>query len=654
MIGLDFGTTNSCAAFSDVYGITAASVEPDQEVPYHTVLRTAVLDPEGEAPMLGAAAIRASEMPREKRPCLISFKPMLDEMQLKTLVREEVRAGRYFHQMSQAELDRYEYRDVWKGGRYSRAELLKSTGLILQRLLATAIAEGGEGDLLWLGLPVTFSGIARKRLVAALADARDSHGRRIFGGYGDVLRRTRFVLEPVAVASLPMQEAIDVADRETVLVFDHGGGTLDLSLIEFARLPQFEYPMPVRELAARGSDTVGGRSIDMAFRSALADSSAFRDALSTFRDYTVDALVEAAKIRLSTSDSAEVFGGARVGRDDFESAIAPLLDDIDTLVRATVASAGLDVGDVDRVVMTGGSSLIPAVQAHLGSLFPHLDEYHLLTYDPSSKDDVERAVTEVARGLVAFGTQVAESGVFEQVVLWDMSMSLAPQRGMSVLIPRGTPYHRNGDRALKLTVNAPLPARPGEGSSVGLYEDQLDQRFVFGLCDLPPVPPGARLEITLRPEQLAPRMRLIGRDGNPVAPEASSKGWATLAAVEADLMAADEKLLCAYFDEDAEYLPIAGYKHFESTPLVRKLRVGDLVEWARDADAEGPRRSIVRLRGVLRRIRHIGSGEYVDEMRTWCLEDHVFDLVEEGKTAIYGLPGRTGSLRLSPRPWKDF
>lgn len=654
MIGLDFGTTNSCAAFSEVYGIAAAAVEPDQDVPYHTVLRTAVLDPEGPKPVLGAPAIRAAEMPTESRPCLISFKPLLDEMQLRTLVREEVRAGRYFDQLAQSELERFEYREVWKGGRYSRSELLSATQLMVQRLLATAISEGGEDDLIWVGLPVTFSGVARKRLVAALEGARDGSGHRLFAGFSDVLRRIRFVLEPVAVAALPMQEAIDVADRERVLIFDHGGGTLDLSLIEFARLPEFEHPMPVRELAARGSDRVAGRSIDTAFRNALAGAPAFRDAVGGLRDYTVDALVESAKIRLSSSDTAEVFGGIRVARDDFERAITPVMDDIDALIQGTVADAGLDIADIDRVVMTGGSSLVPAVQRRVGAVFGHLDEYRLLTYDARSPDDVEHAITEVARGLVSFGSTVAESGVFEQVVLWDTSMTLAPRRGMTKLVPRGTPYRRNGDGTLKLTVNVRLPARAGEGTSVGLYEDQLDQRFMFGLCDMPPLPAGARLEITLRPEQLAPRLRLLGADGRPIPPEQTSKAWGDALAVEADLLNADESALRAYFDDDAEYMPIVGYQHFESAPLVRKLRVGDLVEWAADSDDDGPGRRIVRRRGVLKSIRHIASGEFVQQMESWCLEEYVFSVAEENKPIVYPLRGRTGSLRLSPRPWRDF
>ena len=80
------------------------------------------------------------------------------------------------------------------------------------------------------------------------------------GGYHDLLRRVRFVREPVAAAAAAAYEGYDFADREVVLVFDHGGGTLDLCLVEFQRIAGFDAPMPVRELAVGGDADVAGRA----------------------------------------------------------------------------------------------------------------------------------------------------------------------------------------------------------------------------------------------------------------------------------------------------------------------------------------------------------------------------------------------------------
>jgi hypothetical protein len=81
---------------------------------------------------------------------------------------------------------------------------------------------------------------------------------------------------------------------------------------------------------------------------------------------------------------------------------------------------------------------------------------------------------------------------------------------------------------------------------------------------------------------------------------------------QADVMHMSEDQLTRYFAEDADYHPIAGYKRFESSPLVRRLRVGDLVEWCQDVDGAGPGRRLSRCRGEVVRIRDIESGEFVD------------------------------------------
>ena len=103
------------------------------------------------------------------------------------------------------------------------------------------------------------------------------HRTGLFPSYQDLLRRVRFMLEPLAAATAGMREVFDADDHERVLVFDHGGGTLDLSLIEFfERRSGFDYPVPVRELAGGGARGVAGEAFDQAFRSELAEDSTIR------------------------------------------------------------------------------------------------------------------------------------------------------------------------------------------------------------------------------------------------------------------------------------------------------------------------------------------------------------------------------------------
>jgi hypothetical protein len=150
-------------------------------------------------------------------------------------------------------------------------------------------------------------------------------------------------------------------------------------------------------------------------------------------------------------------------------------------------------------------------------------------------------------------------------------------------------------------------------------------------------------------------LRLLDPGGKPVRGEDGSHAWKDGSPVQADLMhGIGEMDLAEYFDQDAEYLPVLGYQHFESSPLVRPLRIGDLVEWARDTDGAGAGRDIQRKRGELQRIRHIESAEFINHMEDLDLEAYVFDIAEKDTATRHRVKGRAGSLRLSPRPWRDF
>jgi hypothetical protein len=306
------------------------------------------------------------------------------------------------------------------------------------------------------------------------------------------------------------------------------------------------------------------------------------------------------------------------------------------------------------VVTTGGSSLIPAVQRRIGTIFPHLDEYRLLRYDPTDRGGVESAITEVAKGLVHFGDRVAAQGFFEQIALWDVDLSIGGRRGLRRVLHRGTPYQRDVAGSPELQLNVPLDPLPGQGTSLGLYENQLGPRFMFGLSDLPPLPEGTKLQVVLRPEALLPAMRVVGPDGRVLLREIRDPRRKSEWLAEADVPAMGEERLVRYFEEDADYHPINGYNAFESSPLVRRLRVGDLVEWCVDTDGAGPGRSLARVSGELTRIRNIATGGYVQEMASMELSDYVFSITDRKTATTFPRRGEAGALRLSPRPWKEF
>jgi molecular chaperone DnaK (HSP70) len=636
VIGIDFGTTNTCAAVpGDIYygaGATqAVNLNNGNDVPYNTVLASTVLDPESQAfdptSQMGLRAQREYlALPTYQRAShryLHAFKPRLDDQRLRER-RYRIVGGRREHDFVH-EGDRFipDYAWVTVGGEYTRSELVTALAHILDFVLGRAEEAGGERDRLILGTPVSFSSRTRKRMLAALY----ATGR--FASYSELLRTVRFVHEPIAAAAEAMVDAADFSERERVLVFDHGGGTLDLSLIEFEVREGFDYPVPIRELAAGGADDVAGRTIDHALIEELRQREDARRALEAAEEWDAADAIEGAKIALSTKDEERVpLGGTllTIERTELERALGPTLARIRLELDRVCRRARLAPADVSRVVMTGGSSLMPSVQQTVQAAFPHLDRDRLRRYDPSVEADVERAITEVAQGLVRH----AELNTLRHIVHWDVDLTSSESHGFTPVFRMGEAFDVGVDGRRELSRRMPVRDDNRDGMCFGLYEHQLDRTFVFGLADVPAHSGNAVLEVTLRHDAPFPALRLLDGRGNEIA--------------VADLQRLDDDELRAFFDCDVEYLPDTPFEGFIHAPLTRKLKEGDDIEWTRLIDGR-----LVRGRGEIWAIvRDDGTDERVPEMDTWELDQ--FRLFVRGPDGSTQFIGRHGYVRLAPRP----
>jgi actin-like ATPase involved in cell morphogenesis len=507
-----------------------------------------------------------------------------------------------------------QYKWVEVGGKVSREEIVSGAATIMRQLIAAGTAQGASSERVLLGLPITFSGRARKRMIESLCETE------LLGGYHDLLRRVRFVREPIAAAAAAVYEGYDFADRETVLVFDHGGGTLDLCLIEFQRVAGFDVPMPVRELGAGGRGDVAGSAMDQALMKELRLDPEIDRALEPLDEYTLQEQIKAAKQTLSTRPSYEVItesGDVQVTQHILTRALRPLLASIVQELDRTCDVAGLAPQDVDRVLMTGGSSLMPAVQDTLAAYFSHLDEYRLRRYDPSDEGDIERAITEVAQGLV----HVARDDTIEQIVHWDLTLSTSEHPEFVTVAPRGTPYARGDDGEPELLVYHDIDDTNRDGMSFGIYEHQLDQEFVFGLAEVPRQDQPARLEMRFRPNEVFPRLRLLNADGTPIR-RGKRAGPRCDIFAEADLMALDEGYLEEFFAIDLEYLPDVHFTRFTHAPLSRLLKEDDLVE----VTIPSGNGQLTRCRGAIARVVRRNDGADIKEMNSWNLRDFEFDI----------------------------
>ena len=189
----------------------------------------------------------------------------------------------------------------------------------------------------------------------------------------DVLR---IINEPTAAA---LAYGLDKRKRGTVLVYDLGGGTFDVSLLKLT-------DGVFKVIATTGNTRLGGDDFDDALSNLLLDEAQRAQVQGNAQALrALKTAAESAKIALSSESEATVALDlpevdlqveTTVTRAQYEAAIAPLVDQTMRAVEFVLDEADLDPEDIDEVVCVGGSTRTPAVRARLESEFgkpPHTE-----------------------------------------------------------------------------------------------------------------------------------------------------------------------------------------------------------------------------------------------------------------------------------------
>ncbi len=186
----------------------------------------------------------------------------------------------------------------------------------------------------------------------------------------------RIVNEPTAAA---LAYGLDKKKDETIAVFDFGGGTFDISILEVGE--------GVVEVKSTNGDThLGGDDIDERLMEWITEEFKKDQGIDLSNDkmalQRLKEAAEKAKIELSTAMETEInlpFITAdqsgpkhlvmKLTRARFEQLIEPILQRLKSPVEQAIKDAGLDAGKVDEVVLVGGSTRIPKVQEMVKGLF---------------------------------------------------------------------------------------------------------------------------------------------------------------------------------------------------------------------------------------------------------------------------------------------
>ncbi|MBD1867869.1 molecular chaperone DnaK [Oculatella sp. FACHB-28] len=304
----------------------------------------------------------------------------------------------------------------------------------------------------------------------------------------------RIINEPTAAS---LAYGLDKKSNETVLVFDLGGGTFDVSILEVGD--------GVFEVLATSGDThLGGDDFDKKIVDHLAEEFRRTEGIDLRKDkQALQRLTEAAekaKIELSSVTQAEInlpfITATQDGpkhldmtltRVKFEELCADLIDRCRVPVEAAIRDSKLDKGAIDEIVLVGGSTRIPSVQDLVK---------RILGKDPNqtvNPDEVVAVGAAIQAGVLA--------GEVKDILLLDVSpLSLGVETlggVMTKIIPRNTTIPTKKSEVFSTAAdgqtNVEIHVLQGEREMANDNKDL----GVFRLDGIPPAPRGVpQIEVT--------------------------------------------------------------------------------------------------------------------------------------------------------------
>jgi len=289
----------------------------------------------------------------------------------------------------------------------------------------------------------------------------------------DVLR---IINEPTA-ASLAYGLGLDPSEEKTIAVYDLGGGTFDISILKIAN-GIFEV------LSTNGDTYLGGDDLDRAIIEYWMQQnkwSEHQDAKNLKQQLRLAA--EQAKISLSTKDNFEFdFAGEKIAitKATFEKLIEPTIQKTIHCCERALKDAGLDIRDINAVLMVGGSTRVPYVKKSVSSFF------NQEVNDSVNPDEV-----------VALGAAVQAdilSGNNQDMLLLDitpLSLGIETMGGlMDVLLPRNSKIPSKTSRQYTTQKDAQ------SGMNISVYQGERDlvkdnrKLGAFTLTGIPSMPAG--------------------------------------------------------------------------------------------------------------------------------------------------------------------
>jgi molecular chaperone DnaK len=354
VIGIDLGTTNSCVAVMD--GKTAKVIENAEGM--RTTPSIVAFSDDGER-LVGQPAKRQAVTNPERT--FFAVKRLVGRRYDDPMVEKDKKLVPY-------KIVKASNGDAWveaDGKTYSPSQV---SAFILQKMKETAEAHLGQKvEQAVITVPAYFNDAQRQ----ATKDAGKIAGLEVL----------RIINEPTAAA---LAYGLDKSKTGTIAVYDLGGGTFDVSVLEIGD--------GVFEVKSTNGDTfLGGEDFDMRLVSYLADEFQKEQGINLRNDklalQRLKEAAEKAKIELSSTTQTEInlpFITAdqtgpkhltmKLTRSKFEALVDDLVQKTIEPCRKALKDAGLTAAEIGEVVLVGGMTRMPKVQEVVKQLFgkePH-------------------------------------------------------------------------------------------------------------------------------------------------------------------------------------------------------------------------------------------------------------------------------------------
>ncbi|WP_375648774.1 molecular chaperone DnaK [Bartonella sp. OT172YNZD] len=354
VIGIDLGTTNSCVAVMD--GKNAKVIENSEGA---RTTPSVVAFTDGGERLVGQPAKRQAVTNPEGT--VFAVKRLIGRRFDDPMVEKDKALVPY-------KIVKGDNGDAWveeAGKKYSPSQI---SAMILQKMKETAESYLGEKvEQAVITVPAYFNDAQRQ----ATKDAGKIAGLEVL----------RIINEPTAAA---LAYGLDKKDGKTIAVYDLGGGTFDISVLEIGD--------GVFEVKSTNGDTfLGGEDFDMRLVGYFADEFKKEQGIDLKNDklalQRLKEAAEKAKIELSSSQQTEInlpFITAdqsgpkhltmKLTRAKFESLVDDLVQRTIEPCKAALKDAGLKSGEIDEVVLVGGMTRMPKIQQVVQSFFgkdPH-------------------------------------------------------------------------------------------------------------------------------------------------------------------------------------------------------------------------------------------------------------------------------------------